>query len=193
MNSGIVIYRSKYGSAKKYASWIAAETGFDCLATAKAMPEALAPYRTVVLCGGIYASGIAGLTFLRKNFRLLRDKRLAVFCVGASPCDPDSLKELKARNMKGDLKEIPVFYGRGAWDERAMSFKDRTLCRLLQKAVAKSEPAERKPWMTALLAAAGQKCDWTDKKYLDPLLQYIVQDASSQEVAVKSASNSCGV
>ena len=173
MNSGIVIYRSKYGSARKYAGWLAEKTGFDCIEAAKAGIGALAPYHTVVLCGGIYASGIAGLSFLRKNRRQLQDRKLAVFCVGASPYHPQAFDELIAHNMKEDLKDIPVFYGRGAWDEQSMSFKDRTLCRLLQKAVAKSAPAERKPWMEALLCAAGQQCDWTDEKYLEPLLQYL--------------------
>lgn len=193
MKSGIVIYRSKYGSSRKYAGRLAEKTGFDCIETAKAKPEALAPYRTVVLCGGIYASGIAGLSFLRRNIRQLSGKKLAVFCVGASPYDQKAFEELKVRNLKTDLKDIPVFYGRGAWDEQSMSFKDRTLCRLLQKAVAKSEPDTREPWMEALLCAAGQKADWTDEKYLEPLLRYIGQEASPQDIPGQSSSGSCAV
>ena len=27
--------------------------------------------------------------------------------------------------------------------------------------------------MTALMCAVGQKCDWTDKKYLEPVIQYM--------------------
>ena len=59
--------------------------------------------------------------------------------------------------------------GRGAWDESAMSFKDRTLCRMLQKAVAKKDPASCEPWETALLEASGRSCSWIDKKYLEPV------------------------
>lgn len=174
MNTGIIIYRSKYGSAKKYANWIAEKTGFPLLDASKAKADALGDTHTIIFCGGIYASGISGLSFLRKNYQKLRDKKLAIFCVGASPYDAKAFEEIKTRNLKEDLKTIPLFYGRGAWDEKAMTFKDRTLCRLLQKAVAKTEPSAREPWMEALMCTAGQdKCDWTDEKYLEPLMRYV--------------------
>ena len=107
---------------------------------------------------------------MKKNIAYLKDKKTAVFCVGASPYDEKAFQELKAHNMTGGLKDIPVFYGRGAWDESRMSWKDRTLCRLLQKSLAKKDPNTYEPWMKALMSAAGQSCDWTDKKYLLPLL-----------------------
>lgn len=174
MNTGIIIYRSKYGSAKKYANWISEKTGFGCADASKIKIDDLAAYQTIVFCGGIYASSIAGLSFLRKNHQKLRDKKLAIFCVGASPYDAKAFEEIRARNLKEDLKSIPLFYGRGAWDERSMTFKDRTLCRLLQKAVAKTAPSAREPWMEALMCAAGQeRCDWTDETYLEPLMQYL--------------------
>ena len=28
---GIILYTSKYGATKRYAQWLAEETGFDCL------------------------------------------------------------------------------------------------------------------------------------------------------------------
>lgn len=54
-----------------------------------------------------------------------------------------------------------------------MSFKDKTLCKLLQKAVSKQSPDTYEPWQKALMCAVGQKCDWTDKKYLNPLIEWI--------------------
>lgn len=173
MNQGIIIYQSKYGSTKKYAQWIAEETGFDLAEAKKAGADTLDGYDTVVLCGAVYASGISGISYLRKNRNALAGKRTAVFCVGASPYDEKAIKEIKEHNLKEDLKDIPLFYGRGAWDEEAMTFTDRTMCRMLQKSVKKKDPSEYEPWMTALMCAAGQKCDWTDKKYLAPLLEYI--------------------
>ena len=54
-----------------------------------------------------------------------------------------------------------------------MSWKDRTLCRLLQKMVAKKDPSAYEPWETALMAGAGKVCDWTDSKYLEPILDFV--------------------
>lgn len=173
MQKGIIIYKSKYGATKKYVDWIVEETQFDCVEESVAKVESLKDYETVVLCGGIYASGIAGISFLRKNISKLNDKKIAIFCSGASPYDETAFNEIKAHNLKVDLKGIPLFYGRGAWDEEKMTFKDRMLCKMLQKMIAKKDPATYEPWMKALISAGGEKYDWTDKKYLEPLLDYI--------------------
>ena len=37
----------------------------------------------------------------------------------------------------------------------------------------KGNPNEYEPWQKAFMCAVGQKCDWTDKSYLEPLLKYI--------------------
>lgn len=173
METGILIYQSKYGATEKYVRWLAEMTGFACVNAKKARPEEAEPYDILVLCGGIYASGIAGLSFLKKHFARLKEKKIAVFCVGASPYDEKAMELLRAHNLKGELSDIPLFYGRGAWDEERMTFVDRTLCRMLQKSVAKKDPAECEPWMKALLCAVGQKCDWTDRKYLEPVVEWI--------------------
>ena len=39
--------------------------------------------------------------------------------------------------------------------------------------VAKQNPEEYEPWQQALMCAVGQKCDWTDRAYLNPILEYI--------------------
>ena len=61
MKKGIIIYQSKYGATQKYAKWLREMTGYDCVRTKEASLELAAQYKTIVLCGGIYASGIAGL------------------------------------------------------------------------------------------------------------------------------------
>ena len=129
MGSGIIIYQSKYGATKKYVDWLQEKTGFEAVETKKARPDMISGKETVILCGGIYASGIAGISFLRKNRQALQGKKTAIFCVGASPYDGKAMEEIKAHNLKEDLKDIPVFYGRGAWNESAMTFPDRTMSR----------------------------------------------------------------
>lgn len=139
----------------------------------KANIQQVKDYDVIILGGGIYATGIVGLPFLKKNIKQLENKKIIVFCVGASPYEEKAFQEICEHNIKDALKGIPSFYCRGAWDEDVMTFKDKTLCRLLQKAVAKKDPETYEPWQSALMCALGQKCDWTDKKYLEPLLAYI--------------------
>ena len=171
--TGIILYTSKYGATKKYADWLAEETGFSCIETRKAKIMELKEYDVIILGGGVYASGIAGLSFLKKYADSLIDKKLAVFCCGASPYDEDALKEIKKHNMRGRLSGIPCFYCRGAWDLEAMTPMHRTMCKMLRKSVSKKDPDEYEVWEKALMAAGDNKCDWTDKAYLKPLLEFI--------------------
>ena len=173
MKKGIICYRSKYGAAKKYAHWLREALDYECKDTKVITGMELKEYDTIIICGGIYASGIAGLSFLKKRIGSLNGRKIAVFCVGASPYDEHALQEIKSHNLKGELRNIPLFYGRGIWDESKMKFVDRNLCRLLQKSVAKKNPSTYEPWMKALMSSVGQSCDWTDKKYLSPLLEYL--------------------
>ena len=113
------------------------------------------------------------MSFLKKNIDNLAGKRILVFCVGASPYNEKAIAQSRKLHFKGGLSEIPLVYCRGTWDEDAMTFKDRTLCKMLQKAVEKKDPNTYEPWEDALMCAVGQKCDWTDKKYLEPILQYL--------------------
>ena len=59
MSKGIVIYQSKYGSTKKYVQCLQEATGFDAVEVKKAKADTMNDYDTVILCGAVYASGIA--------------------------------------------------------------------------------------------------------------------------------------
>lgn len=72
--------------------------------------------------------------------------------------------------MKDALTNIPLFYCRGSWDMDLMSFKDRTMCNMLRKAVSKKSPNDYEVWEKALIVAGNEKCDWTDKKYIKPII-----------------------
>lgn len=171
--NGVIVYKSKYGSTRKYVEWLVEETGFDTVETSNAKINEIRKYDVIVLGGGIYATGIAGISFLQKNIKALQDKKIIVFCNGASPLDDEAFEEIKKHNMKDDLKNIPCFYCRGGWDLEAMSFVDRNMCKLLRKSVLKKNPNELEIWEKALAAVGDEKCDWTDKKYLKPILEAI--------------------
>lgn len=171
--NGIILYRSKYGATKKYAEWLSEETGFPCIETKKAKIADVQKYDTIILGGGIYASGIAGLSFLKKHMEALEGKKCIVFCDGASPYEEAAFQEIIRHNMTGKLHAIPCFYCRGAWDLAAMGTVDRNLCKMLQKAAAKKPPSQYEPWERALMEAGDGRCDWTDRKYLAPILEEI--------------------
>lgn len=172
MSKAIVLYQSKYGAAKKYAFWLAEELGCDLLETKQAMILTLEKYDLIIFGGGIYASGIAGISYLKKHYDRLKEKKILIFAVGASPYNEKAIEELKKRNLPEVLGQIPLFYCRGAWRESAMTLQDRLLCRMLKKTVAKKDPAHYEPWEAALMETMGLDSDWTDKTYLNPIIEY---------------------
>lgn len=173
MNHTLILYKSKYGSTKKYVEWIKEEVFCDVFEIESYHKKDFNSYDLVILAGGIYAGGISGIKFLKKNLTALSQKKIAVFAVGASSFDEKQFEQVKNQNLKGISNTIPIFYGRGAYDEDKMGFKDRTLCRMLKKALSKKDPATFEPWMKELFESEGQSFVWTDKKYLLPLLEFI--------------------
>lgn len=176
-NKGIILYQSKYGSTKRYAQWLQEITGFDLIETKKADIKKVMNYNMIILGGGVYASGILGFSFIKKNIDTLKNKKIVVFCVGASPYDEKAYNQVKEMHFKNKLKDIPLFYCRGAWDMENMSMIDRNLCKMLQKAVSRQNPDTYEPWQKALMCVGKDKCDWTDKEYLNPLIKYIEENS----------------
>lgn len=109
MAEGIVIYKSRYGATARYAAWIAEATGFETAESSDAAIRQAADCTAVVFAGGVYASGVAGISLMKKNSAMLAGKRTALLCVGASPWDEGAIALLRARNLKGVLEGVPIF------------------------------------------------------------------------------------
>lgn len=173
MSRGIVVYRSKYGATARCAGWLADAVGFDIADVRRADPRQLTEVDTIVHCGAVYASGISGLRFLRTALQQVPGTRTAILAVGASPPSDEGLDALRRRNLRGPLADLPLFYARGAWDLSRMSLKDRLLCRILLRSVAKKDPAACEPWEAALIEAGEEPGDWTDRDALTPVIDWV--------------------
>ena len=173
MEQGLILVHSRYGAARKYADWLKEKTGFSVLEAKQVKEEQLSRYTILLLLGGVYASGIGGIGVLRKHWKLLQNKKLAVFAVGASPYEEENLTLLKQRNLCPPMEEVPCFYGRGIWDLSVMSLVDRTLCKMLQKSAAKKPVNQCQTWELALREAGDRRVDWTHPDYLEPVLEWL--------------------
>lgn len=167
--NGIILCRSKYGASAKYAEWIAEETGFKIEDTKKADIKEVSGYDTIILGGGVYASSITGIAFLKKNYSALVGKHIIVYCCGVAPYDDEILGIIKNKNLQGVLSGIPCFYFQEMWDLEGMNFTDKAMCKMYVKMLDKKDPSTVKAWERPFLEAKDKKCDWTDKKYLEPL------------------------
>jgi hypothetical protein len=123
---GIVLYKSKYSATKRYAEMLVSAVPFDFMDISKVNVRDLINYDVIVYGGGIYASGIAGLGFLKKNMENLSGKRIILFCVGASPYSKKAYDEIRNKNLTGALSNVPLYYCRGFYEFllQASSFED---------------------------------------------------------------------
>ncbi len=172
--SGIIIYKSKYGATKKYAQMLSEETGFRCVNIKEANINEVADNDVIIIGGGIYASGFAFTSYLKKNIGKLKGKKIIAYACGASPYEENFMDAVIDKNMQGDLAGIPVFYCRGSFDLKEMSFADRTLCSMLRKSLLKKDPKEMEVWESALVEATDNEAhDWTDKSYIAPIVEAV--------------------
>lgn len=166
----VVLYQSKYGATARYAEWLSAALDCPALPVKGVSVEALSAYDTIVIGGGVYASTIAGISFLQKNYTALAEKQILVFAVGASPESEKIIADLRKQNLPGDLAELLLFYLRGAWKQSALSVPDRLICSMIRKSGERKGIGSIDEQHAAMLEIIGTHQDWTDKAALRPLL-----------------------
>ncbi|MDF2540829.1 MAG: flavodoxin [Herbinix sp.] len=168
----IVIYSSKSGFTKKYAQWLVEELHCDLKEASSVSASDLDAYDTIIYGGGLYAIGLNGVKLITKNFDLLKGKKLVVYAVGATPVREETTEEVRKANIPTEqLDHIAFFYLRGGFDYSKLTLIDKFLMSLLKIKLkkAKDPTTDQK----GMLASYDHPMDFTKKKYIEPLLQYI--------------------
>lgn len=172
--NAIVIYKSKYGSTKAYAEWIAEELECVAVNTKEIKPADLLKYDTIVYGGGLYAEVIAGVSLITKNLDKLKNKKIAVFSTGITPLDCREYYdgEVLDKNFKGNSRDyIKVFNFMGKMILSELTPVDRTAIKTLKKIMSgKQNPTEMEKLLIELCDANG---DFTDKNAIYDLISYI--------------------
>ncbi len=170
----IVIYKSKYGSTKAYAEWIADELKCECVEVKKFDADDFSKYDTIIFGGGLYAEMIAGISLITKNSEKLKNKKIVVFTTGLTPisCREYYDKMVIEKNFNGGLPEnIKIFNFLGKMIINELSLPHKTAIKALKKIMSgKENPSEMEKMLIDLCDADG---DFTDKNAIIPLIEYI--------------------
>lgn len=170
----IVVYKSRTGFTQKYAEWIAEELSADIYKRDEVDLDTIVEYDTIIYGGGLYAAGIGGIKLIIKNLDKLAGKKIAVFATGASPPREKDINEIKKTNFTEEqLKELTFFYLRGGfnYDKLSPLFKIvMSLFKYRLKKLKKTDPDAR-----GMLASYENPTDFTRKKNIDKLVEYIRQ------------------
>ncbi|MBE7026650.1 MAG: flavodoxin [Ruminococcaceae bacterium] len=169
----IVIYKSKYGSTKSYAEWIAQELSCEAVDASKIKATDLCKYDTIIYGGGLYAEVIAGVSLITKNMDKLTDKKIIVYTTGITPIDCREYydKLVVEKNFKnGIFPNVKIFNYPGKMVVSELSLVHRTAIKTLKKIMSdKKDPTEMEKLLINLCDLDG---DFSDRTLIKELVEY---------------------
>ncbi|MDO5039116.1 flavodoxin domain-containing protein [Clostridium sp.] len=181
----VILYKSKYGSSKKYASWIKDELKCDMFEKDKVSLKDLKKYDSIIYVGGVYSNSVNGFDSLVKKFDELINKEIILVAVGFSLGNENEINKIKDFNLKDALKNnVTLFYLRGGFDFEKLKFFDKTAMKLLRNRLVNKNRALTEE-ERFLLSCYEKSHDWTNKKSLDKILDYINKKTIKTKIKVK--------
>lgn len=170
----IVVYKTKYGSTKKYAEWIGEELNCKVSDSKDITIDELEKYDTIIYGGGLYAEVINGVTLITKNIERFKNKKIAVYTTGITPinCHDYYDKLVLEKNFKNGVPEcIKIFNFTGKMIIDELSLVHKTALKTLKKImISKKEPTEMEKLLVELCDADG---DFSDRNQISELIEYV--------------------
>ncbi len=168
----IVIYNSQTGFTKRYAEWIAKETGADCFELSAAKKKDLDTYEAIIFGSWACAGSINKISWIKGNIDKWADKKLIVFCVGGSPIDNPAIDMALKRNFnESEQKKVKAFYCPGGFNYEKMSTPYKLMMKMFIKTLkVKKDKTEEEQIMVKMISSS---YDISDKKYIEPILRYL--------------------
>jgi len=171
----LVIYSSKTGFTEKYAKWIAEETECELIALkdAKKKEETFyKAYDAIVYGGWTMASKIVDLDWFLTKAEQNKDKKIAVFGVGATPSGDKSIDKMLAEALNEEQKSfVKMFYCPGGLNYEKMKFPSKFILKGMSSSLMKKkDPTDEEKAMGELLS---KSFDNSDKKYALEIVDYL--------------------
>lgn len=165
-----VVYHSQTGFTRRYAQWIAEAANADCFELSEARKRDLSGYGAIVFGSWVCAGSVSKLGWFKTNMEKWKDKKLAVFCVGASPADSPEIQEFLKQNFGGaEYAGVKVFYCPGGFCYEKMGLQSKLMMKVFMKALkAKKEKTEAEEEMIRWLSSS---YDISDRKYIEPIVE----------------------
>ena len=172
----IIVYGSQYGSTRRYAEKLSEQTGIPA-ASYKDAP-ALSDKDIIVYLGGLYAGGVLGLAKTLRGFSLQDGQKLILATVGlADPREPENQHNIRTslqRQLPAELLDrAKIFHLRGGIDYQKLSFRHRTMMKLLYQSLQRTPFEKQTAENRAFLETYGNQVDFTDFGALEPITREI--------------------
>lgn len=174
--STVVIYKSQTGFTEKYAKLIGARLDAEVLTLkdAKKKPEDFFENADAIICGGWAMAGkMVGSEWYIPKLNEWKGKRIALFCVGASPAEAPDVDVNLDRILDDEQKKIAkVFYCQGGINYDKMKLPSKLAMKMLASATKNSKKQEERE-MSEMIA---HSYDISDEKFIEPIINYITEN-----------------
>ena len=177
MNKTLVIYYSKYGHTKQYAQWLAEDLNADICTGKDLKSNMLNNYSTVLFGSSLYAGTNKAAQLLVKHFEHIKDKKVVLFTCGLADVSKESgiafINKTLDKVITPEIRsKIKIFHVRGGVDYDHLSFLHKIMMKLPYSQIRKKPESEWTDEDRDILSTYKQKIDFTDKKMLEPIIQY---------------------
>jgi len=145
---GLVIYKGKYGATKQYAMWIGQELELPVASADRFPVDELPKYDYFILGSSVYIGKLEIKDWLKKNFKVLQNKKIFFIQVAASPIEQIEKRESynKASLPATILEKIRFYYLPGRMIMRNLSAWDRFMLKMGARFA--KDPLEKKTMLT---------------------------------------------
>ena len=175
MKNIVIVYKSRYGTTKRYAEWIAEALDAPVFEASEIKPAQLMSYDLVIYGGGLYVGGIDGVKLVAKN----PCKALAIFTVGLADPRVTNYSEFFSKHFtENQLSQIKVFHLRGSIDYKRLGLIHKGLMAMLKQQTAKKNKSELTNDDKMLLETYGKSTDFVDKASIAPIVTFAKEKLS---------------
>jgi menaquinone-dependent protoporphyrinogen oxidase len=167
--AAVVLYKTKYGSTKQYAEWIADGLGADVMPVDEAWPETLARYDRVIIGSCVRMGKIAAAGFLKNHWHVLKNKHVVLFTVsGARPDNPElrtCYEKSLPRMIRDGVAYVPL-WGR----MKELDWKDRMLMSVPRFMIRRQLRKHPTPELRKRYEEMTKPFDHVEKATVDPIV-----------------------
>lgn len=170
----VIIYKTKYGSAKQYAEWLAEELKADLFDCSRFAPEMFKDYDNIIYGGSLYAVGILGISLIKKNFDKIKDKNVIVFSVGASPAHEKAMNDIRNKNFSDEMKDkVKYFHLRGGFNFDKLNWIHKFMMWMMRKMIERKAPEEWSEDEKGLIDSFSHPTDFKKKENIRPIVECV--------------------
>ena len=172
----IIIYGSKYGTAKQYAMELSKKTNIkaESYKDIKNIDE----YETIVYIGALYAGGVLGMTKTFKKITNCENKKIIIATVGlADPMEKENVIKIE-NSMKRQLpveiyEKANIYHLRGGMDYSKLSFLHKIIMKLVYEKTKRLSEEKKMSEDEEVIATYKQKVNFVNFSSLENIISEI--------------------